>query len=90
MVKRFLNVLPIPLSAISFCPLLDAQDDTVAPAAEAKPAAATVAKKPAARKPPVKKAAAPIAKVKEEVKALASEVEKVAKDVKEKGETTLS
>lgn len=73
--------------------LVDAQDDTVAPAApaaEAKPAAATVAKKPAARKPPVKKAAAPIAKVKEEVKALASEVEKVAKDVKEKGETTLS
>ncbi len=70
--------------------LVDAQDDTVAPAAEAKPAAATVTKKPAARKPPVKKAAAPIAKVKEEVKALASEVEKVAKDVKEKGETTLS
>ena len=70
--------------------LVDAQDDTVAPAAEAKPAAATVAKKPAARKPPAKKAAAPIAKVKEEVKALASEVEKVAKDVKEKGETTLS
>ncbi|AYO63152.1 phosphohistidine phosphatase [Aeromonas salmonicida subsp. salmonicida] len=70
--------------------LADAQDDTVAPAAEAKPAAATVAKKPAARKPPVKKAAAPIAKVKEEVKALASEVERVAKDVKEKGEATLS
>ncbi|EPC3544159.1 TPA: phasin family protein [Aeromonas hydrophila] len=69
--------------------LIDAQDlDDVAPADEAKPAAA--AKKPvAAKKPPVKKAAAPIAKVKEEVKALATEVESVAKEVKEKSETTL-
>ncbi|GJC03142.1 phasin family protein [Aeromonas hydrophila] len=69
--------------------LIDAQDlDEVAPADEAKPAAA--AKKPvAAKKPPVKKAAAPIAKVKEEVKALATEVESVAKEVKEKSETTL-
>lgn len=64
--------------------LIDAQDlDDVAPADEAKPAAA------AAKKPPVKKAAAPIAKVKEEVKALATEVESVAKEVKEKSETTL-
>ncbi|MDX2124581.1 MAG: phasin family protein [Aeromonas hydrophila] len=69
--------------------LIDAQDlDDVAPADEAKSAAA--AKKPvAAKKPPVKKAAAPIAKVKEEVKALATEVESVAKEVKEKSETTL-
>ncbi|GKQ97716.1 phasin family protein [Aeromonas hydrophila] len=69
--------------------LIDAQGlDDVAPADEAKPAAA--AKKPvAAKKPPVKKAAAPIAKVKEEVKALATEVESVAKEVKEKSETTL-
>ncbi|TNH83311.1 phosphohistidine phosphatase [Aeromonas hydrophila] len=70
--------------------LIDAQDlDEVAPADEAKPAAAAAKKPVAAKKPPVKKAATPIAKVKEEVKALATEVESVAKEVKEKSETTL-
>ncbi|HHQ4702157.1 TPA: phasin family protein [Aeromonas hydrophila] len=70
--------------------LIDAQDlDDVAPADEAKPAAAAAKKPVAAKKPPVKKAAVPIAKVKEEVKALATEVESVAKEVKEKSETTL-
>lgn len=70
--------------------LIDAQDlDEVAPADEAKPAAAAAKKPVAAKKPPVKKAAPPIAKVKEEVKALATEVENVAKEVKEKSETTL-
>ncbi|HHQ4556894.1 phasin family protein [Aeromonas hydrophila] len=70
--------------------LIDAQDlDDVAPADEAKPAAAAAKKPVAAKKPPVKKAATPIAKVKEEVKALATEVESVAKEVKEKSETTL-
>ncbi|MFM4808226.1 phasin family protein [Aeromonas sp. DNRA1] len=70
--------------------LIDAQDlDDVAPADEAKPAAAAAKKPVAAKKPPVKKATAPIAKVKEEVKALATEVENVAKEVKEKSETTL-
>ncbi|MCX7131169.1 phosphohistidine phosphatase [Aeromonas piscicola] len=70
--------------------LIDAQDEEDAPAAEHKPAAAAATKKPVVKKAPVKKAAAPIAKVKEEVKALATEVESVVKEVKEKGETALS
>lgn len=71
--------------------LIDAQDEEDAPAAEHKPAAAAAVKKPVVKKAPVKKAAAaPIAKVKEEVKALATEVESVVKEVKEKGETALS